>query len=384
MAGSGFTRAVSGVVRTAVLALAVFAGTVAIGHLTTTGTDTETPAPVSEPAVSPPTPVAADSTTVLSASEQAVIALFERVSPSVVQIISESGGNAFLGTTSVATGTGFIWDEAGHIVTNNHVVADGDMFTVRLASGAVLGAELVGTAPNYDLAVLALKNETELPPPIPLGSSEGLQVGQTALAIGSPFGLDQSLTTGIISALHRRLPTETGREISDVIQTDAAINPGNSGGPLLDSSGRIVGVNSAIFSPSGANAGIGFAIPAAIVQRVVPELIENGHYPTPGIGIVPADDTIATRLGVEGVVVSQIYSGSPAADAGLRGINFQRGTVGDIIVEVNGERVQRLADLTDALESVGIGESVELGVLRSGQIATLDIDVVDIGNIDGV
>src|SRR5262249_28003350 len=187
------------------------------------------------------------------------------------------------------------------IVTNNHVVQGTDRLAIRLASGNVLPASLVGTAPNYDLAVLRV-NAAELggAAPIALGSSTDLKGGQWAFAIGHPFGLDQSLTTGVISALKRRLPTSAGREISNVIQTDAAINPGNSGGPLLDSAGRLIGVNTAILSPSGTNAGIGFAIPVDVVNRIVPQLIRDGRVPTPGIGIAAADEAGAAQRGATG------------------------------------------------------------------------------------
>src|SRR5438876_2603485 len=215
----------------------------------------------------------------LSEAERANIELFERVSPSVVQVAARSavgnplaedeGGEAAAG--AAASGTGFVWDNAGHVVTNNHVVQSGSEVAVRFASGEVAQAEVIGVAPNYDLAVVRIKNARKLPPPVALGSSNELKVGQSAFAIGNPFGLDQSLTSGIISALKRRLPTSSGREIANVIQTDTAINPGNSGGPLLDSAGRLIGVNTAIISPSGTSAGIGFAIPIDIVNRVVPE-----------------------------------------------------------------------------------------------------------------
>src|SRR5882757_6639937 len=205
----------------------------------------------------------------LSDVERSTIELFEHVSPSVVQVVARAGalepsqGEGESG--GAQSGTGFIWDAAGHIVTNDHVVEGTGSLAVRLASGQVLRAQLVGTAPNYDLAVIRVDNTRSLPPPIAIGTSDDLKVGQWVCAIGNPFGLDQTLTTGIISALKRRLPTSAGREITNVIQTDAAINPGNSGGPLLDSAGRLIGVNTAIYSPSGSNAGIGFAIPVDIV-----------------------------------------------------------------------------------------------------------------------
>jgi len=198
-------------------------------------------------------------------------------------------------------------------------------------------------------------------------------------AIGNPFGLDQSLTTGIISALKRRLPTNSGREIGDVIQTDAAINPGNSGGPLLDSAGRVVGVNTAIISPSGTNAGIGFAIPIDIVNRVVPEIIRRGYVPTPGIGIVAANEAVATRAGADGVVIVRTVPGSAAERAGLRGIDANAQRLGDVIVGVNGKPVHRLSDLTQELERVGVGQKVTLTIKRDGRDVSVDVDVTDIG-----
>ena len=203
--------------------------------------------------------------------------------------------------------------------------------------------------------------------------------GRSAFAIGNPFGLDQSLTSGIISALKRRLPTSSGREISNVIQTDAAINPGNSGGPLLDSAGRLIGVNTAIISPSGSNAGIGFAIPVDIVNRVVPELIKNGRVPTPGIGIVAASEAVATRLGVEGVIVVRTAPGSPAERAGMRGVDLSSGALGDVIVEADGKPVHRLSDLTDQIEQIGAGKSIRISLKRGSQTRDINIDIVDIG-----
>src|SRR5919204_3574249 len=285
----------------------------------------------------------------LSDAERANIELFERVSPSVVQVAArsaaanplteEDGGEA--GAGAAASGTGFVWDNDGHVVTNNHVVQNGSEVAVRFASGEVARAEVIGVAPNYDLAVLRIRSARKLPPPVALGSSSELKVGQSAFAIGNPFGLDQSLTSGIISALKRRLPTSSGREIANVIQTDTAINPGNSGGPLLDSVGRLIGVNTAILSPSGTSAGIGFAIPVDIVNRVVPEIISKGHVPTPGIGIVTASEAVATRAGIEGVVIVRTAPGSPAERAGIRGVDFSTGDIGDVITAAEWKRVQR-------------------------------------------
>jgi 2-alkenal reductase len=264
-------------------------------------------------------------------------------------------------------------------VTNNHVVEGAAATRIRLASGEVVPATVVGTAPNYDLAVLRMNRQGSPAPAIPIGTSADLKVGQATFAIGNPFGLDQTLTTGVISALQRRLPTQEGREIADVIQTDAAINPGNSGGPLLDSSGRLIGVNTAIFSPSGTFAGIGFAIPVDVVNRIVPQLIRNGRVPTPGIGIVPAQEGVAAQLGVEGVVVVRVVPGSPAQAAGLRGVDARTGEIGDVITGVNGRPVRRLADLTAALEVAGVGQPVELTVGRGGRANTVRLTPVDVG-----
>jgi S1-C subfamily serine protease len=318
----------------------------------------------------------------LSDTERSTIEIFERVSPSVVQVVGNIAGPALSFSENepggTPSGTGFIWDAAGHVVTNNHVVQGASQIAARLSSGEVVRAELVGSAANYDLAVIRIRSASRLPAPVTVGTSNDLKVGQSAFAIGNPFGLDQSLTSGIISALKRRMPTSGGREIANVIQTDAAINPGNSGGPLLDSAGRVIGVTTAIISPSGSNAGIGFAIPVDVVNRIVPELIRKGRVPTPGIGIVAANEAAATRLGVEGVVVVRTAPSSPAQRAGLRGVDVNDGRLGDVIVAVNGEPVRRLSDLTDALEQAGVGRSVQLTVLRGSQRRTVETDIVDI------
>jgi len=326
-----------------------------------------------------PRPVAARGD--LSELERSTIRVFETVAPSVVQVVSVSARSPMTEAEPSGSGTGFVWDTAGHVVTNNHVVENGTGVVVRLASGEVVPAEVVGQAPNYDLAVLRLGRTDNLPAPVSVGRSADLKVGQTAYAIGNPFGLDQSLTTGIISALKRRLPTSAGREIADVIQTDAAINPGNSGGPLLDSAGRLIGVNTAIFSPSGTNAGIGFAIPVDVVNRVVPELIRNGRVPTPGIGILAANETVAAQLGVTGVIVAGVAPGSPAEQAGLQGIDPAAGVIGDIIVGIEGEPVRRLSDLTDRLEREGVGKTVALQVMRDNRTRTVEVRVVDVGEM---
>lgn len=327
----------------------------------------------------------------LAPAEASTANLFERASPSVVHVFAQAAtqGRALMVPDSEdsegggsQTGTGFVWDGAGHIVTNNHVVAAatqrGGSVSVRLSSGEVRPATIVGTAPSYDLAVLRLGGTGAVPPPLAIGTSGDLKVGQAAFAIGNPFGLDHTLTTGIVSALRRRLPTGEGRELSGVIQTDAAINPGNSGGPLLDSAGRLIGVNTAIYSPSGASAGIGFAIPVDVVNRVVPELIRNGRTRNPGIGIIAGQEATAARLGIDGVVVLRVLRGSPAAEAGLRGVDLQTGTIGDIVVGADGRPVHRLADLTAAMEAVGIGKPIELAVERDGRIRKVRVTTTDV------
>jgi S1-C subfamily serine protease len=327
-----------------------------------------------------PRPVAAP--VKLTDAEQSIIALFERVSPSVVQVVARQGESDLLddeGSVGVQSGTGFVWDESGNIVTNNHVVSGTSEVAVRLVSGEAVAADIIGTAPNYDVAVVRLRNPRTVPRPADIGSSGGLKVGQFAFAIGNPFGLDQSLTYGVISALHRRLPTSSGHQISNVIQTDAAVNPGNSGGPLLDSGGRVVGVNTAIISPSGTNAGIGFAIPIDVVNRIVPLLIRDGHVPTPGIGIVAVSEEAATRLGVEGIPILRTLPNSPAARAGLRGIDRQAGRLGDVIVSVNDKPVRRLSDLTGALDEVGVDHDVKIGIMREGRNETVNVAVADVG-----
>ena len=329
------------------------------------------------------TPRAVEPRGALADIERTSIEIFERASPSVVQVVGARSGvleaqvEGDNGPTQ--SGTGFVWDAAGHIVTNDHVVEGASSLAVRMATGQVVRAQLVGAAPNYDLAVIRVDSTRSLPPPIAIGTSEDLKVGQWVFAIGNPFGLDQTLTTGIISALKRRLPTSGGREITNVIQTDAAINPGNSGGPLLDSAGRVIGVNTAILSPSGTSAGIGFAIPIDAVNRVVPELIRRGSVPTPGIGIVAASEAAATRAGAEGVVILRTVPGSSAERAGLRGVDAKSGRAGDVIVGINGKQVRRLADLTQELERVGVGKRVTLSVQRDGRETPIEVEVADIG-----
>jgi 2-alkenal reductase len=317
----------------------------------------------------------------LSQAEQATIKLFQTASPSVLHVFARGEQqNSLLDEGQqgvVQSGTGIVWDTAGHVITNYHVISGTDRIGARLTSGEFVHARVVGVAPTYDLAVLELEDLRSPLQPIAVGRSVDLQVGQETFAIGNPYGLEQTLTSGIISALHRRLPTATSHEISGVIQTDAPINPGNSGGPLLDSAGRLIGVNSAIISGSGASAGIGFAIPVDLVNRIASELIRNGRVPVPGIGIIGASERETTRLNIDGVVIVRTLPQSPAAKAGLEGADVNGGTVTDIITSVNGEPVHSMSDLANILEEVGVGKTVKLTVTRDGQSRSVDVPVAD-------
>jgi 2-alkenal reductase len=314
----------------------------------------------------------------LAEFEQQNIQIFERLAPSVAYIFTRAGSRLFGSPASGGAGSGFIWDRAGHVVTNNHVVEGASEVAVRLESGDAIAASIVGTAPDYDLAVLRLKNPPGSLQPIPIGTSADLQVGQAVLAIGNPFGLSRTLTTGIVSALDRRLPTETGREIAGVIQTDAAINPGNSGGPLLDSAGRLVGVNTAIISGSGSSAGIGFAVPVDVVNRIVPQIIVKGKAARPGIGVTTAPEELAARVGVDGIVIVDVLPNGSAAKAGLRGIDRTSRTIGDVITHVGEKPVRTVAELAAELERIGIGNPAELTILRQGSLMTVVVNVADI------
>jgi len=317
----------------------------------------------------------------LADSEKTTIALFEQAAPSVVYIFTRvdapiSGFGSSQGRTGA--GSGFVWDQAGHMVTNFHVVEGAVRVGVKLDSGRTVPATVIGRSPDHDLAVIRVENMRERLQPITVGASADLKVGQTVFAIGNPFGLDRTLTTGIISALNRRLPTASGREVAGVIQTDAAINPGNSGGPLLDSAGRLIGVNTAIISESGQFAGIGFAVPVDVVNRVVPLLIRDGRVPRAGIGIVVAPEEVNARLGIEGVIVARVAPGTPAARSGLRGLDPQAGKVGDVIVTVGGKTVRTLAEVAAEFEAAGVGREVELGIMREGRRETLRVLVIDL------
>ena len=318
----------------------------------------------------------------LASDEAATIALFEAAQGSVVSVSTAARVVDPFTRDAVdvprGTGSGFVWDEAGHVVTNHHVVAGASGAVVRLADGRSFRARVVGDDPRHDLAVLRpVSGPLGGAQPLPIGTSADLRVGQKVFAIGNPFGLDFTLTTGVVSALERELPTERV-VIRGLIQTDAAINPGNSGGPLLDSAGRLIGVNTAIYSPSGTNAGIGFAVPVDTVNRVVPQLIARGRYAPPvlGVSVDMRADALARRRGLEGALVLGVEPGSPADRAGLlpARMTADGGLVpGDAIVALGGSEVEDAGDLLAALDLFRPGDTVPLTVLREG--ARVEIEV---------
>jgi S1-C subfamily serine protease len=316
----------------------------------------------------------------VEALDQVTINLYQRVSPSVVHITSRTQTTDFFYgvVPSEGTGSGFVWDNAGHIVTNNHVVSGANEVDVVLANGASLTASVVGVDEYYDLAVIKVNVPANTLTPLELGDSSQLQVGQRVVAIGNPFGLDRTLTSGLVSALGRSVATSSNSVIGQAIQTDAAINPGNSGGPLLDLYGRVVGINTAINSPSGGSVGIGFAVPINVVKRVVPTLISGGHYAHPSLGLdtVELGTTIAPPQNgpQHGLLITQIASGGPAAKAGLRAasVTVQRRRYvvsgGDIIMAVDGKPVATQNGLLLAVEeNHQPGDKVMLTVVRDGQ-----------------
>lgn len=312
----------------------------------------------------------------LAGDERSTIALFERSRGSVVYIstsqLVQDAWSRNIFSIPRGTGSGFFWDKAGHVVTNFHVVQDASEATVLLADGRKYRARLVGASPQHDIAVLKIGVGFQSPSPVPIGTSGDLKVGQKVFAIGNPFGLDWTLTTGIVSALDRTLPSENGGpDIQHLIQTDAAINPGNSGGPLLDSSGRLIGINTAIYSPSGASAGIGFAVPVDTLMRVIPQLLRSGRYVRPSLGI-SVDEQVNSRLkaltGRDGVFVLAVEPGSAAAKAGIGGITTgPEGLVpGDIITTVDGKPVDTIGALLARLDDFKVGANVRV-TLQRGQ-----------------
>ncbi|SET33343.1 DegP2 peptidase. Serine peptidase. MEROPS family S01B [Nitrosomonas marina] len=319
----------------------------------------------------------------LAEDELSTIELFENSRDSVVFITTRQRvmdawtRNIF--SVPSGTGSGFIWDDHGHIITNFHVIKGASEAMVRLVDGRDYKAALVGASPAHDIAVLRIGIGFQRPAPVPLGTSDDLKVGQKVFAIGNPFGLDWTLTTGIVSALDRSLPGENGRIISNLIQTDAAINPGNSGGPLLDSAGRLIGINTAIYSPSGASAGIGFAVPVNTVNRVVPQLISRGKYIRPALGITvdgKFNERLTSTININGIVILGVGRGSAAEAAGLKGAVISPDgeiTPRDIIIAINGEQVDSVEKLLSIIDGYRVGDTIQVRIIRNEQ--EMDIPV---------
>jgi len=311
----------------------------------------------------------------LGADELSTIQVFEAASRSVVFITTSALRRDFWSMNVFevprGSGSGFVWDTGGHIVTNFHVIAGASRITVVTADRAEYQAKIVGTDPDHDLAVLRITTPEKDLVPVTVGSSKDLKVGQKTLAIGNPFGLDHSLSTGVVSALGRTNRSMSDRTIEGVIQTDAAVNPGNSGGPLLDGSGRLIGVNTQIVSPSGAFAGISFAVPVDMVNRVVPQLIAYGKIIKPGLGVSSVlQDGIAARYGIEGVVLMRVAPDSAAGRAGLKGaVETQDGEIllGDVITAIDGEKVVTLDDMQTILDRHKVGDRVTVEYTRDGK-----------------
>lgn len=310
----------------------------------------------------------------LGADERATMTVFEKVAKSVVFIsntaIQRDPWSLDIMEVPQGSGSGFVWNKQGHIVTNFHVIYGASSIKVTLADRSEYKAALIGADPDHDLAVLQIQASDDALWPVTVGTSHDLRVGQKVLAIGNPFGLDHTLTTGVVSALGRTIKSLSNRTIEGVIQTDAAINPGNSGGPLLDGTGRLIGVNTQIVSPSGVFAGIGFAVPVDTVNRIVPELIKHGKLIRPGLGVSLVPDAMARRWGIKGLIIGKVSRGGAADRAGLKGA---RETVtghvelGDVIVAVAGKPVTTVDELMDVMEDHKIGDKVSVEVLRGNR-----------------
>ena len=334
----------------------------------------------------PPDPAAVTATAALdeglSDVEKRTIRVYEACSPGVVSVANKAMVQDWYSLRVYqipqGTGSGFIWDRQGHVITNYHVIHEAAEIQVTLRDGASYEAVVVGADPDHDVAVLRIQAPEAVLVPIPVGASRSLRVGQTVLAIGNPFGLDTSLSVGVVSALGRTIEAMTGRSIREVVQTDAAINPGNSGGPLLDSSGRLIGINTAIMSPSGSYAGVGFAVPVDTVRRIVPQLIAHGRVQRVGLGIEMIPDHVMASMRVEGVGIMRAVPGGGAAKAGLEGVRrTARGSalLGDVIVGLDGVAVKSSDDLAAALDQHQPGDEVEVAILRGKKRYTVAIAV---------
>jgi S1-C subfamily serine protease len=336
--------------------------------------------PRNSAALATPRPIAPR--TAMNVGEKERIGLFDRTWRSVVHIttLAVRTDPFRLNVLEVprGTGSGFVWDEHGHVVTNYHVITGADEARITFADKTTANARLVGQSARNDIAVLRVIGLPKNVSALPVGTSQNLVVGQDVIAIGSPFGLDYTLSTGVISGLGREIMGAGGLPIGGVIQTDAAINPGNSGGPLIDSAGRLIGVNTAILSPSGASAGVGFAVPVDTVARVVPQLIAYGREIRPEIGVVLADDSVTERFGLPGVLVLGVAENSPAAKVGMQPTQrTPNGDVvlGDVITQVDGKDVRKTADLLLQLEKHKAGDAITVNVVRAGELKTLSVVV---------
>jgi S1-C subfamily serine protease len=335
------------------------------------------------------------STTVIVPQEELVVEIYQRVSPSVVNITSTviTEDFFFRPVPQQGTGSGFVIDQQGHILTNHHVIEGATSIEVTFSDDTVVPATVIGTDPSVDLAVVKVNVPTEKLMPVPLGDSETLKPGQLAIAIGNPFGLERTITTGVISAINRSLQAENGRPIWGIIQTDAAVNPGNSGGPLLNSQGHVIGVNTAIIGPSGGSVGVGFAVPVNTVKRVVPSLIQYGRFPHPwlGVGGDALTPGLARRfqqsginLGAErGILITQVLASGPAGRAGMRGgtravvVGNRRYVIGgDIITAINGAPVKTMEEMIGYLDNhVSVGQAIEVTAIRDGRQINLQVQV---------
>ncbi len=339
------------------------------------------PAPVARDSVQPPArPEVVTPRPVTLATD-----LYKRVSPSVVAVANlalvRRGFFSFqVYEVPQGAGSGFVWDKQGHIISNCHVVYNASSLRVTFPDGTQYDANLVGVAPDYDLAVLKIDAPAEKLAPVAVARSRDLEVGETVYAIGNPFGLDTTLSAGIVSALGRTITSMTDRKIYDVIQTDTAINPGNSGGPLLSTAGELIGVNTAILSPSGAYAGIGFAVPSDTVSRVVPQLIEKGRVTRAGLGVRLLPDHITQRAGVKGVAIYGVFEQTPAAQAGLEGIGLNQLNAlvfGDIITAVNGHFVTTIEQMQAILDTHKPGDRVTLQITRNKKTREVTLPLVE-------
>ena len=350
-----------------------------------------TPTPDAAKAPGQSSPVLSSSTTPVVAplgpgarieDERNTIAVFKDASPSTVFVTQTRTVTDFLGSEQevpAGSGSGFVWDDQGHVVTNFHVVKGAESLVVTFQDQQRFDAKVVGVEPKKDIAVLKVNAPANLFRPVKVSPHSDLEVGQKTIAIGNPFGLDHTLTTGIVSAVGRQVQGIGGVTIRDMIQTDAAINPGNSGGPLLDSQGQLIGMNTMIYSQSGSSAGIGFAVPVRTIARVVPQIVKSGKAEQLGLGIgIDPAQRLERRFGIHGVVVVNVGAGSSAEKAGFKGLTrTARGvSLGDVIVSVAGQKVEDFDDLYNALDTKKAGDKVEVGILRDEKPMTLKADVI--------